>query len=243
MDLTRIYSEKFLFFFQIPHVQCRSVDEYFNLSRKEREWHGLYRKPFGLPLEGFSAEGEKGWKSFYEEIKKEYPFQYFLREWLPTCDNPVVFAFKKFIQWPWRDFSRSVRLFFKPCYKRWRSVLPRWEYSDAQHLIVEGNFAILRDFYHEEVVDGIVDWDYDELHKNFKDKLQEYVKWVEEDRKVLDEKLSEELSKATKNKIFVDKKLDYIETYKSYHELEKEIKEKETEILKWMIDNRELFWS
>lgn len=243
MDLTRIYAEKFLFFFQIPYVQCRSVDEYFNLSKKEREWYGLYRKPFGLPVEWASPEGEKGWNSFYEEIKKEYPIQYFFREWLPTCDNPVVFAFKKFIEWPWRDISRSVRLFFKPYYKRWRSVLPRWEYADAQHLIVEGNFAILRDFYHEEVVGGFVDWDHDDFHRNFKNKLEEYVKWVEEERKVLDDKLSEELSKAVKNKIFVDKKLDYHETYKSYNQLEKEIKEKETEILKWMVDNRELFWS
>lgn len=244
MDLnTSSCKERFLFLFKIPYIKTHSVDEFFSLPKKEREWYGFYKKPLSLPLDGFFFQQAKGWNAFYEIIKKEYPIQYFFREWLFSSDNPVVFSFKRFIQWPLREAKCAIKLFLKPCYKRWRKVLPRWKYSDAQHLLVESNFAILRDFYYEEVIDGFVDWNYDEFHKTFKSKIEEYVAWIEVKRNAFEEKMNDELSKAAKNKIIVDGKFDFETTYKVYNEMEKEFKEKETEILKWMIDNREMFWS
>lgn len=230
-------------FLKVPYVKVSSAEEYFALPTSEREYYGLYKKPFSLPLEWISPS-EKGWNYFDSEIKKQYPIQYFFREFLPSSDNPVVFCYKKWLVWPLRDFKWAFKLFFKPCFPRWRKVLPRYKYSDMTHVVVEANFAMLLDFYYEEAVDGIVNWEGDEIHKTFFDKLKEYVNWIENERKEKDNQLSESLTAASINKVYTaENKLDYNKTYEEYNNLEQQIKDKETEILKWIIDNRDFFWT
>ncbi len=232
-------------FFKVPYVQSSvsSVEEYFNLPLSEREWHGFYRKPRSLPIEWLSPD-LIGWNAFHEEISKQYPIQYFFREYLTSTDNPVVFCFKKWLSWPLRDFKYAVKLFFKPRFPRWRKVLPRHKYSDMTQTVVEANFAMLLDFYYEEVVDGFVNWESDDVHKTFFDKLKEHVNWIEKERKEQDTLMSEALSSASQNKVYTaEKRLDYHKTYEEYNRLEQQIKDKETEILQWMINNRDFFWT
>jgi hypothetical protein len=239
-------SSKKWFNFKIPkpsYIKVDSVDEYFSLSKKEREWCGLYRKPWALPSELFNFNDEKGWGFFYDEIKKQYPIQYFFREWLISTDNPLVFAFKRYIQWPIRELRYSVRLFFNPCFPRWRKVLPRHKYSDITEMVTESNFALICDFYHEEVINGFVDWESHDNHKKFYDELVTNVTWIEVERIKIDKLAEEALSKAVKNKIKTNGEFDFHATYEDHDRLEKHKSEKETEILKWFIENREFFWT
>lgn len=222
------------FNFKIPYVGVNSVDEYFTLPKKEREWFGLYKKPFSLPLDFFNIADDRGWDYFYASIRKEYPIQYFIREWIPSLDNPLIFVYKKYISWPIRDLKYAISNFISPCFLRWRNVLPRHKYSDITNLVVESNFALICDFYHEEVVDGCVDWSDNDEHKKFYTELVAAVHWIEHERKKIDEFIEEALIKAVKNKI---------KTYADHDRLEKHKTEKETEILKWFIDNRDFFWT
>ena len=236
-------SGKWFNFNKIPYVKVDSVDEYFNLSKGEREWCGLYRKPYALPWEFPSSEDEKGWNYFYESLRKEYPIQYFIREWIPSLDNPLLFAYKKYVSWPIHGIKYAISNFISPCFPRWRKVLPRHKYSDITELVVESNLALICDFYHEEVVDGCVDWSDNDEHKKFYTELVANVHWIEHERNKIDKMKDEALTKAVNNRIKTNGEFDYAKTYADHDRLEKHKTEKETEILKWFIDNRDFFWT
>ena len=224
--------------FKIPYIKVNDVDEYFALPKSEREYYGLYKLPYALPCDYFD-EKVKGWGAFREEIKKHYPIQNFCRYWLWSFDNPVYKFYSSWIRWPFRDFYFGAKRFFKPFYPRWRKTLPRYKYSDPSHLLVESNFNLLLDFWEEEVTRGIVDWNSDAAHKKFYRELKAHVKWIKEGRQKLQERADQELVIASKNK----KQKDYHKKYGRYNKLEQQMIDKETEILKWMVDNRQGLWT
>lgn len=227
-------------------IHCNSVEEYFNLPFPEREYKGLYKVPISLPSELFSNTRNpvKGWDSFYKQIQKEYPIQYFFRHWLTSYDNPVYKFFRETFYWPFVVYKSKLRLFFSPCHPRWRKVLPRTKYSDITELVVEANFALILDFYYEEVENGWVDWSSTKEHKAFYDQLVSNVNWIVSERRELDEAISKELTKANKKQVYKkDGHLDYYATYKKLHRLEDEKKNKETKILIWFIENKDRFWT
>lgn len=228
---------------KIPHLKINSVEEYFKLPISEREWHGLYKIPYALPLEQFEIDPEiQGWDSFYSKIKKLYPIQYFFRKWLPSYDNPIVLYWNRLVNWPLVNFNYKLKLLINPRFPRWRKSLPRHMSLDITELVVTSNLALICDFYRDEVLDGWVDWSQGD-HKTFHDDLVSKVKWIEEEREILKELIEEALTNASKNKIIVNKKLDYHTTYAELHRLEANLKNKDTEVLKWFIDNRDWFWT
>jgi hypothetical protein len=228
---------------KIPHLSVTSVKEYFELPKSEREWYGLYRLPYGLPLERFEIDPDiQGWDSFYSEIKKIYPIQYFFRKWLPSYDNPITLYWARLVKWPFDNFKYKLKLLINPRFPRWRKSLPRYMSLDITELVVTSNFALICDFYREEVLDGWVDWSQGE-HKTFHDQLVSNVKWIEEEREALKSSIDEAMINASNNKIIFDKKLDYHATYAETHRLEADLKSKDTEVLKWFIDNRDWFWT
>lgn len=207
-------------------IKVNSVEEYFALTKKEREHFGFYKTPAYLPSEMFTPN-VKGWKSFYDEIKKQYPIQWFFREWIFSPENPIYWFFKS-NHFRFLDFKYSIRNFIKPSYPRWRKTLPRHKYSDISEVFVNSNFNLILDFYHEEASKGYIDWEYDESHRNFYFTLSSYVKWIEEDRGVFSKKMEDLLTE---------------KNFSEYDNIEKIIKEKESEILKWFVDNKDFFWT
>lgn len=229
----------FLKAIKIPYSHVSSVEEYFALPKSEREWGGLYKIPYALPWEKFNSSDSEGWDTFYAKIKKEYPIQYFFRRWIPSLDNPITYFSIKYFVWPLQELKYCITRFIKPCHPRWRRVLPRHRYGDIANLIVDSNFALIQDFYHEEVVDGWVVWTSDEVHKTFHNTLVNYVNWIENERAVLDDKIAEAYNTVHEENSSESYRIKYAEP----HNLEKLKSEKETEILKWYIDNREFFWT
>ena len=53
--------------FDFLRIDVQSVNEYFDRTKAEREWFGLYKTPFALPLE-WLCSGEAGWKEFHSRI-------------------------------------------------------------------------------------------------------------------------------------------------------------------------------
>jgi hypothetical protein len=231
-------------FLKLPHIKINSVDEYFSLPKKEREKFGFYLLPLSLPFTFFNRDNKtKGWKDFYAQLKKEYPVQYFFRHWLVSYENPVYSFVNSKILWPLKDLKWKIVRHFNPCYPRWREVLPKHKYIDIVELVVESNFALIRDFYYEEVEKGFVDWKADDKHKKFHKELLNAIKWIETERKLHLDKADDALSHATKTPIEKKGKFDYKATYKTYNKLEEELKNKDTKILTWFIENREFFWT
>jgi hypothetical protein len=221
---------------RIKHLNVNSVDAYFALPKSEREFYKLYKTPYALPSEFFDKT-EKGWESFYKEIRKKYPLQWFIREWCFSYDNPI-YAVAKRIQHKIHDAEYAFKNFISPSYPRWRKTLPRHKYNDICTVVVESNFNLILDFYYAEIEAGYTDWNAQENTKKFFEELTSTVKWIEKDRIQLDKELNDELMNSCKNKM----EKNYDKKYAQYDILQKSIKDKETEILKWFIDNRDFFW-
>jgi hypothetical protein len=222
---------------KIPYVKTNSVEEYFKLDKRDREYFGLYMLPHSLPCDIFD-EDEEGWNSFYKKIKQKYPIQWFFRRWLKSYNNPIYSFFSLKVYFPIRDFKWAVNNFISPCFPIWRNTIPRHKYADGVHLIIESNFNIILDFYNE-ASESYIDWESSEEHSNFYKKLEEYKNWIKTERKKINDILDIELTIATNNKHIKD----YKEKYKTYDLLEEDLKNKETEILNWMVENRSYFWT
>ena len=216
-----------------PRGKVSTSEEYFALPKEQREKHGFYLSPVALRVNFSDVTSEKWlseWDVFRAEIKKRYPIQWFFREWFLSHSNPL-YALYRNLCWYYRDVKFAIQNFLKPSFPRWRKTLPRHKFSDLTWLVIESNFNLLLDFWHEEVVDGFVNWHSEENHKNFYNQLKANVRWIEKTREGLIKKADKVLTSSAKNK------------YKKYEEIEQEIDEKEAEIVKWMVDNKKFLWT
>ena len=228
----------------LPTVDTAVVKDYFDFPKEKREKWGLYLTPFALPMDRFinpdvTVTSTKGWNAWYAEIKKRYPVQYFFRKTLFSYYNPV-YAFYKSFCWKFDEFVWNVRRFVKPHNPRFRKAYPRWDISDTTELAVDVNFALILDFWYEEVKNGIVDWTSDDKHKKFYRELKAAVKYIEKDRPALQKKSDAELTKASNKK---RKEWSYMGLYDKYDALEKEITDRDTDWLIWFIKERDAFWT
>jgi len=231
----------------LPYVNVQSVDDYFSLPKSERERFGLYRKPFALPIEWLknnkSAKirivkpNEKGWTAWEAEIKRRYPVQWLLREWFFSWNNPV-YAFFKGLYFDYREKKYAVKRYINPFYPRFRKSMPRHQYSDVSEALRKVNFALVLDFWYDEMVDGIVDWNDNTNHKNFFQGVKRAVKYIEVDRPALENKADEALTVAT-NKT----KGTFEQRYGKHDALERKIDQKDKQLLIWIMQNREMFWT
>jgi len=231
----------------LPYVEVHGVDEYFDLPKAQRERWGLYRKPFALPCEWLQTRvgsktsapkaEKKGWKSWETEIKRRYPIQWFLREWCFSWDNPV-YAFFKGLYFDYREKKYVVKRFINPFYPRFRKSMPRHQYTDVCEALRKVNFALILDFWHEEMVDGCIDWNDTNTHKDFFKRVKAAVKYIEVERPALEKKSDTALTVATDKK-----KGTYEERYGKHNAIEAKIAQKDTDILVWAMQNREMFWT
>lgn len=231
----------------LPYVNVNSVEEYFSLPSNQRERFGLYRKPFALPVEwlhlpsgakiGKNYQNNKGWKFWEQEIKRIYPIQWLVREWVFSWDNPV-YAFYKSLYFKYSEIRGNIHRFINPFYPRFRKASPRHKYSDITEFSREINFALILDFWYEEILNGIVSWEDTDAHKKFYKEIKNAVKYIEKYRPKLIARSDAELTKATRKK-----KGTFEQRYGKHNAIEEEIAEKDTEILIWFMREREMFWT
>lgn len=221
-----------------PHVPKSSVTDYFNLPRHERTKWGVYLKPYALPLENFSTKGEMGWDTWSKRIRKEFPIQGWFREWFLSWDNPL-YAFIKRIHMRRIDMKYAIKNFIDPHGKRYRKVWPRHKWLDITDVIRESNFALILDFWYDEVSRGYVNWESSEQHVEFYDWLKKSVEWIDKGRPAASKQYDIELTLASNNKS--DEPYDV--KYKKVNEIENIIEQTDTRILNKMIEYRGFFWT
>jgi hypothetical protein len=219
----------------------QTAADYIALPKKDRETkYGLYLVPFALAFDFAAVSKNKSeWDKFYDFIRKEYPIQWFFRRWLLSLDNPVYKAYN-LLKHHYLNHNYAIKRFFKPLFPRWRKSCPRHCYTDIIELIPKSNFALILDFWHEEISKEWINWNSDDEHKTFYKQLKNAVKYIEEGRQKLQNKADIELEKVTKNK---KKGLSYQERYGKFNAVEKLIEDQDTHILSWFIKNRGYFWT
>jgi hypothetical protein len=153
-------------------------------------------------------------------------------------------------------YDRVKPIFF-PAHKKVRAAIPR-TWADITSMIVDVNFAMIKEFYEDEYLLGFVDWEGSgESHKKFEEWLKKAYTYVvckrpslqaERDNSYPPLKPFDEWFKPVKEggKRFFqmhDDGIPYEIKYKDVICLEKEITDTDTKLLKEMIEYREYFWT
>ena len=155
-------------------------------------------------------------------------------------------------------YDRFRPIFF-PQHKKVRAAVPR-TWADITSMIVDVNFAMIKEFYEDEYLLGIVDWEgSSEGHKKFEEWLKEAYAYaaykrpsLEAERdnsyppsKPFNEIFKEKAVLENGKKVYqmIDDGVPYEVKYKDVIRLEKEIEENDTKFLKELIDYREYFWT
>ena len=206
-------------------IHTASVDDYIKLPKSERTVNGWWYKNIGsFKMDSVfdNTEPEK----YYSFLKKEFPVQYFFREYL----------YRKFsyLGYRWeRVYYDRIRPIFAPQNSRLRKTIPR-TWSDITELIPNFLFECLKKFKEEEC--DHINWESDEPHKKFYTGLQLWYSYITIERNLMDVKISNSYPPRKA-------KGTYEELYGELNRLEEELKTKDTECLTWIINNREAFWS
>lgn len=158
-----------------------------------------------------------------------------------------------------RNWYDKIKPIFKPQNKRLRKVIPK-TWADISGLIETVNFEFVKQFYEEEYVDGIVDWE-----KSGED-LVKFARWLEETyryitvhRPKLEKDLdaayppsqpiedifeeTDKLYKGQKTFKLKERKESYEELYGEVNRIEQLIVDLDTEILTEIVKRRQYFWT
>ena len=221
-----------------PYVNVHTTSDYFNLPKEQREKWNIYLKPFALPMNIFDEEeDDNGWNKFKVEIRKHYPIQGWFREWVLSYDNPI-YSFISHSITNLRRYRHNMRRFFRPAHPRFRKVYPRYRWMDISNAIKEINFAMIQDFWYEEVLKDIVDYQGDGTHQKFYDWIKDVINYIEVRRPELEKQLN-----AAYDRIDHKSKEPYNIKYKDVNKVEEELNNTDIHILKEMIDYKDFFWT
>jgi len=151
-----------------------------------------------------------------------------------------------------------VRTIFKPQHSRLRKAIPK-TWCDIASLITNVNFEFVKSFYEEEFINGFIDWEATESHKEFSEWLKSAYLYIVDERPEL-QKLRDNSypnvgdnffdcfqeiidNNGRKMLQFKDDGIPYEVKYAEVIRLEKLIEEKDTELLTQIVKRREMFWT
>ena len=200
-----------------------TTEEWLKLPRSERlprKWFwptGWYDAPFAMMM------GD--WDNWEKHIKKEYPIQYWLRE-------NFQYTFIHYYQ----SIKKLKNKFINPR-RKMRNALFTSQWVDLVELVPQFHFQAIIEFIEVEKAFEKIVWD-DPANPTTAEvgkKLKEYYNYVKVERPLLRDKLY----KAYDNLEITSESV----CYKEIDELDKQIKNKDTELCIWVVQNRELLWT
>lgn len=151
----------------------------------------------------------------------------------------------------------KIKPIFKPRQERLRKSIPR-TWCDTSELVVDLNFEMIKIFYEDEYMAGIVDWQSDDTHKEFASWLENAYEYITKLRPKFKEDLEnsypplkpiEEWLKPKTDENgrkfyeMIDDGVPYEVKYAEVNRIEKLIYEKDTEVITEMVKRRGFFWT
>jgi len=203
-----------------------TTEEWLKLPRKERvpcKWYwptGWYEAPFAMIM--------NDWDNWEKHIKKEYPIQHWLRE------N---------FQYTFRHYFRIIkglkRYIINPR-RRMRNAVFSAQYMDLVELVPHFHFQTIIEFVEVEKTFEITVWTGEEVSQDTVEKgkkLKELYNYVKYERPFLLEKLNMAYERVEITDITDETRYSRVDA------IDKEIKDRDTELCIWVISNRDLFWT
>jgi len=202
-----------------------TTEEWLKLPRSERvlrKWYwptGWYEAPFAMIM--------NDWDNWEKHIKKEYPIQHWLRE------N---------FQYTFRHYFRIIkglkRYIINPR-RRMRNAVFSAQYMDLVELVPHFHFQTIIEFVEVEKTFEITVWTGEEVSQDTVEKgkkLKELYNYVKYERPFLLEKLSMAYERVEITDITDETRYSRVDV------INKEIKDKDTELCIWVIQNRDVLW-
>ena len=229
-------------------VNCTDLEEYKKLpleARTTKKWFWpfdvWYLPPMGLPIniDDFEENGKFNgeWEKCYDFLREQFRFQVFIRHDWRNLKSIEWIRFK------WRDFDDKViykaKCLFSPRNKVIAAQIPR-EYKAASDIINDVLTTIFFEKYKEiNHWLNFDEWTPEEAKEYWRKehaKYQKIANWIKVEKPALEK----ELEKAWGN-VSREKGLTYEQRYGGINRLEEKIRNGDTEVLKFVIDNRESF--
>ena len=189
---------------------------------KNKFWYTTPRDPMTLD----------GWEKWQNNKKTEYPIQYFIRDTLPTFFRRYVYLNIVAAYW----FIYRV---INPCHKDIHKAIPR-QWADITSLVVDVNFAMIKSFK-KEAEESFVNWDGTAEHRQFKNWLDEAFTWITIKRPALQKQMDESYPPSPLPDNLKD--APYAVLYAKVNELETNINDTDTAVLKKLVDYRNFMWT
>jgi hypothetical protein len=199
-----------------------TTEEWLKLPRSERvprKWYwltGWYEAPFAMMM--------NDWDNWEKHIKQEYPIQHWLRE------N---------FQYTFRHYYRTIkglkRYIINPR-RRMRNAVFSAQYMDLVDLVPHFHFQAIIEFVEVERTFETAEWTGEGVIEKGK-KLKELYHYIKYERPFLLEKLSMAYEQVEITDISDQARYDRVDA------IDKEVKDRDTELCIWVIQNRDLLWT
>jgi hypothetical protein len=140
----------------------------------------------------------------------------------------------------------EIYRFFRPLHPRAHKAFPRHKYLDVDTVIENVGFALILDFWYEQVVDGIVSWDTSVGHKECYNWMEDAVKYIQIDRPELKRQLDNAITEAVKDFSLtapIKKNTKAEKAMKLSHKLETKINKFDTHHLYNLVKYRGYLWT
>jgi len=199
-----------------------TTEEWLKLPRKERvprKWYwltGWYEAPFAMMM--------NDWDNWEKHIKKEYPIQHWLRE-------NFQYTFRRY----YRTIKGLKRYIVNPR-RRMRNAVFSAQYMDLVDLVPHFHFQTIIEFVEVEKTFETTEWVGEGVAEKGS-KLKELYNYVKYERPFLLEKLTMAYERVEITDITDETRYSRVDA------INKEIKDKDTELCIWVIQNRDLLWT
>lgn len=245
------------------YIKVDSLGDYKNLPIEKRSKKFLfltyyiywYKRPYALPINDFSElfgeDNGQGWSGFKKFVKQEFPIQAFFRETIPDFWLNVKIWLKFY--WFREFYYNNIQSIWYPANNNGRKVFKR-QYQDLGQNLINANFAIVRDLVEQkseyngvenlyaeylanpEFSKNEVLADVDQKWHNFRQQLFNCYKYIVDKRPILVKNIEGSYPE-------LGAKGDYETLYGALNRAEAELEKMDSAWLKWIVDNRNFFWT
>lgn len=211
------------------NIETDTLEKYLKLPLEQRERFAWWW-PFGKwYISPYCMEWEE-WDGFKAYVKEHYPLQY----WIRYNVSYHCYSLPRNL----RELKYKIKHKFRTPRKEMRNLVFPAEYQDLQTHIVNFHIQCVIEYVEREKCFEMLSWDWNEEVKRSGAELREAYDYCKTGRAVLEKELQEAWDRVP----FKDKR-PYEETYKEVNEKEAQIKERDTKLCKWVVDNREILWT
>lgn len=212
-----------------------TLDKYLNLPLNKRQktvWFwpcSIYLTPITMKRD-LRSKNQNEWEKFYLYVYSNYPVQFFFRH---TLD--IQFSY---IKRNIRELYYKLKYRIENPHKEMRdSVFPP-AYQDLPNIIIKFHMECLIEYVEREDCFGKIDWDSSKEHKKIAKLIRYYYDYAKSGRDQLQKNLD-----AAYDRVDSHSQKPYLVMYRDVLDAENKLKESDTKLCKWVIDNREHLWS